>query len=284
MKALDLALARAQRRARDRHRGQSSLFGGGGVADEGDDGVLPSAKPWTARERLSRERELTGIYLSGHPLDEYRPILRLLEPNLSSQIDSLGLDVPVVLCGIISSVKNVTLKRNGSLLSFLGFEDLQGSRELLCFHEAYEKHRDALQSDDVLLLCGYTSRREDDEQSRVVVERVLRLDEACEAVIRGVRIHLHDYPDVATAERILEAVGRHPGSRPLRIHLSGDEFTAELHASRAAIAPVPGLLLDLTSAVGPECLQLEMGALVGLVPVKELKPWQKKKARSGAAG
>jgi DNA polymerase-3 subunit alpha len=282
MKALDLALARAQRRARDRQRGQSSLFGGGLTA-QGAEGVLPDAPRWSARVRLSRERELTGVYLSGHPLDEYRPILRWLQPNLSSQVDALGLDAPVVLCGIISSVKNVTLRRNGSLLSFLGFEDLEGSRELLCFHEAYEKHRDALQSDDVLVLCGYTSRREDDEQSRVVVEKVLRLDEACLALIRGVHIHLHEYPDLNAAERMLDAVGHHPGPCPLRIHLSGDEFTAELHASRAAIAPRPALLLDLAAAVGADCVQLEMGPLSGLVPARELTPWQKK-ARSSASG
>jgi len=112
----------------------------------------------------------------------------------------------------------------------------------------------------------------------------LRLDEACVALIRGVRLHLHEYPDVHKAERMLEAIGHHPGSCPLKIQLSGDEFTAELHARRAAISPVPGLLMELAAAAGPECLKLDLSPLSGLVPIKELKPWQKKKARSAAAG
>ena len=68
---LDLALARAHQKRKDRELGQGGLFEAV-ERDEDDDGVLPEVPSWSSMERLGKEREATGLYLSGHPLDDDR--------------------------------------------------------------------------------------------------------------------------------------------------------------------------------------------------------------------
>jgi DNA polymerase-3 subunit alpha len=99
--ALDLALARAQRLARDRNRGQASLFGSEASSTMGESSVLPDAPEWDHRERLRKEREVLGVYLSGHPLDGERLLLTVLAPTRSVDTSSMEADRFVALCGML---------------------------------------------------------------------------------------------------------------------------------------------------------------------------------------
>jgi len=281
--ALDLALARAQRRARDRDRGQASLFEAASSAQsESSEGVLPEVEPWGKRERLRRERELTGLYLSGHPMDEERAILDWLRPTMIENLDDMELDEPVAVCGMLTSMKSVTTRRTQQLIRFIGFEDLTGSRELVCYNEPYEKHREALASDDTLLIVGRTSRRDGDDETRIVVEKALRLEDACAKLIRRLEIVVPPDPDGAIVDRILDAIAAHPGPCPLCIALERDGFSAQMQARRAAVQPSAPLLLELVAALGPEAVHPIVSPPERLVGRREGRSWRQRAAKASA--
>ena len=89
-------------------------------------------------------------------------------------------------------------------MAFVTLEDLSGSRELLCFHKTYEKMRLELAKDEILVICGRITSREGDTEKRVIIDRVLELDDACTALVR--ELHLQVRPDLEPerAEQLYE--------------------------------------------------------------------------------
>jgi len=161
-------------------------------------------------------------------------------------------------------------------------EDKSGSTELLCFAEPYERGRHALASGEVLLFAGRTSRREG-EDTRIVLEQVLPLEEACERLVAEIQVDLR--PDLGPAEtdRLLALVGAHPGSRPLRLRVADGDFQTEVVARRAAVRPCAAFLGGLVELFGEERVTPRVAALESLLPREEGRPRRWKRAQ-GAAG
>ncbi len=127
----------------EKQQAQASLFGGF-EAIEIAKPKAPKADSWSAIERLNRERDLVGIYLSAHPLDEYRVIL---ENICNTRPDELGQNAnreelakrdPITVGGIVTSVKT-GYTRNGKLMGRVMLEDFQTSGELAFFGETWTK-------------------------------------------------------------------------------------------------------------------------------------------------
>jgi hypothetical protein len=93
----------------------------------------------------------------------------------------------------------------------------------------------------------------------------MSLDQACSSLIRAVRVEVPADLDRAKAERILELVRAHPGRTPFHLKVRRDEFEAELTATRAAVQPLPSLLLALAELLGPEAVHPVSLGLSGLV-------------------
>jgi DNA polymerase III alpha subunit len=135
----------------------------------------------------------------------------------------------------------------------VGVEDFSGATEAICFAEPYEAHRVLINSDAVLCFAGRTSSREN-EDTRLMLEKVLPLDEACRRLARQVRIRLTpDLPE-PTVDSVLALVAAHPGPCPLIIELCDGGFQTRLRARRASVAPNAALLGGLAEVLGPEAV------------------------------
>ncbi len=279
---LDQALARAQRRARDRDRGQAGLFDAveDSVVTEG--GVLPDTPAWSDRERLTRERELVGLYLSGHPLDGHGFLLRALAPRTAAQVLHLAPDTPVVLCGIVTAVKTILSRKSGQLVAFVSLDDPSGALEMICFGEAYERHRRDLGEERILLVCARTTRREGDEVNKLLLDRAMRLDEACRRLVRAIHLRLPVDIDAARTEALLGAIAAHPGECQLLLHVDTGKEELPVRARRAKVAPVPELVAALVEILGEDGVRLDAIAASSLAPERATPRWAR--AREGTEG
>ena len=125
-------------------------------------------------------------------------------------------------------------------MAFVGVEDFSGVTEAICFAEPYEANRVHINSDAVLCFAGRTSSR-DDEDTRLMLEKVLPLDEAYRKLATQVRVRMApDLPE-AKVDAVLGVVASHPGPCLLVIELAEDGFSARLRASRASVAPTAAL-------------------------------------------
>jgi len=278
--ALDLALARAHRRTRDRERGQASLFGGEGSSGFEESSVLPEVAHWDGRERLRRERELVGAYLSGNPLDEERMLLRAIAPQRSVDVPSMEVGQMVTLCGVVTAMKLITSRKSGKLLAFVTLEDLSGSIEILSFGEAYENSRVVLASEQPLVLVARTNRRDTDETTKLILEKALLLDDAAAQLVREVRVNIPVSVSSVIVDAVLTAVAEHPGSCPLKMNfIDGDEELPVI-ARRAAVAPTGDLLFRLSEALGEESVRLDAVAIRRLAADIKVPAWRATQARA----
>ena len=174
--AFDRAMDAASKRAHGAVEGQLSLFDA--LEEEPHEAPkLPDVAEFPRREMLAMEKEVTGVYITGHPLDEYRAQLDALETSsrtlraLEEESEDHGLQydqLPVTMGGMVAGVKTKVTK-NDQIMAFVQLEDLYGATEVLVFPRVYERYRSVLLGDSVVLFSGRLSVRED-EAPKLILE------------------------------------------------------------------------------------------------------------------
>jgi len=178
--AMDANIARRKQTV----SGQISLFDltmdDAPVIEESHD--YPNIPDFTLRQRLALEKECCGVYISGHPLDDYRDLLSSLDFS-TAELEGLEeredhgmlLDGRFVhMAGILTEVKGKATKK-GAYMGFVTLEDLTGQIECLVFPKVYEKYQGMMAADDLVVLSGRLSIREE-ESPKLLVEKVTPLE------------------------------------------------------------------------------------------------------------
>ena len=137
----------------DRMESQFSLFGDMGHTDLIATPSIPDAPEWPLLERLNKEKELVGIYLSAHPLDEYRVILdNVCNVHMDQMKDTQKLlNKDLIMGGVVIGVRSTHMK-NGKPCGFTNIEDYSGSWELPLFGEAWLRWTNMLKEGNYLFI------------------------------------------------------------------------------------------------------------------------------------
>lgn len=180
---LPLVLDWAQSRAKDKASGQGSLFdllgdldGSAGGAGGRFDSVpkASSVMDYPPQERLKREKELLGFYVSDHPLKGIQTAARVLAPVNLSDLGECDEKVTLSAIAMITAIKPVTTKK-GDKMAILQLEDLSGQTEAVVFPKSFERIGEYLQVDARLMVWGKIDRR--DEQVQLIVDDVEPVDQ-----------------------------------------------------------------------------------------------------------
>ena len=166
--------------------GQLDLFGMGDEGDGPEPMRLPDVPEFDRRELMAMEREMTGLYLSGHPMDDYRDKVKKLGAVPIGAIvrDFAGEGGPerfhdgetVAVAGIVSAYKTRTT-RNNSLMAYVTLEDDSGSMELVVFQRALDSGGAYLRDGAALIVRGRISVREEKEP-QITVDSIRPLSDA----------------------------------------------------------------------------------------------------------
>ena len=165
--------------------GQLDLFGMGNEEIQDARIALPDVEEFSRRELLAMEKEITGLYLSGHPMDEYRELamqsqaakIHTLIEDLSGESGGTPVyrdGMSVRLAAVVTSVRLKTT-RNGGMMAYVQIEDESGALELVVFPRTLQEHGALLQEDTAILLDGRIDAR-DDEAPKVLADVVRPLD------------------------------------------------------------------------------------------------------------
>ncbi|MBF0429749.1 MAG: DNA polymerase III subunit alpha [Fibrobacteria bacterium] len=193
--SVEQSLLIAQKYQHDQEIGQTSLFQ---VDDEDDSGlhdelVQPDVEPWPYNEMLAKEKEVLGLYLSGHPLETYRMELKAFtsSPLDADSLGRLTMDTDVILGGILSGLRTRISKRDNRVFAFGVLEDFTGKTELVFWSDVYEKVRENIELDAILLVHGKIKRDDNNPQAyKLIVNRVLPITEARARLTQGVHVKL----------------------------------------------------------------------------------------------
>ena len=216
------AMDAAGRRQKTAVQGQLSLF------DAVEDvqiapPPLPDVPDFSRQEQLRMEREVTGVYITGHPLDEYEAVLSKLEvdsqalQSLSEEADGgMSWDQKPVTMGGIVAERKVKATKSGTMMAFVQLEDMYGLTEVLVFPKVYDRVGHLLTQDAPVLLTGRLSVREE-ESPKLLLDSVRPLSgESAEAPRAKEAVHklFIKCPD-ALREEALAILRQTPGNIPV---------------------------------------------------------------------
>jgi DNA polymerase-3 subunit alpha len=197
---IDAVLATAQRTQDNAVRGQSELFGGPASAEPI---VLPPLEAWLPAERLQREYEAVGFFLSGHPLDDYAAALKRLRVQSWAEFSravKAGAGAGRVAGTVVARTERRT--RTGTKMGIIGLSDPSGHYEAVLFSEGLAQYRDLLEPGKAVLL--FLTAEVQAEEVRARIQNVEPLDDAAARMQMGLRVFLRDEEPLASVARRLE--------------------------------------------------------------------------------
>ncbi len=224
---LDTAYSEISARKAEEEAGQGSLFGVSETALERSDPGLPGVPEWPDQERLKREKEALGFFISGHPLDRHGDVVRAFDLLNSSNLkDHAG--QPVQLACVVTKVARQISRRDNSEWGKITVEDFHGTTTILAFKDNWQKYTEVLQQDVVVLISGKVSGRErDEEDPPIFLDEAVLLEGLANSGKLALQIELPigaelDAHVFARAKEVLVA---HPGTAPVELTLGSDNGT-----------------------------------------------------------
>ena len=202
--AMDTVLARAQRAHDSATVGQNELFGGGGQREPI---VVPQAEPWLPAERLRREYEAIGFFLSGHPLDDYTAVLKKLRVQSWAEFSRAvknGATAGKVAGTVVARQERRT--RTGNKMGIIGLSDPTGHYEAVIFSEGLAEHRELLEPGTAVLL--FLSAEVQGDEVRARIQSAEPLDAAAANLNKGLRVFLRNEAPIEAVAKRLESVPR----------------------------------------------------------------------------
>jgi len=259
MASIEKAIQQADQQSRNDAAGMVDMFGemleGGG--EDGDPYAdVANVREWPEKERLKGEKDTLGIYLTGHPFDEYEREVRRFVRN--SIADLKPNKSPQRVAGLV--VAQRTMKtRTGSTMCFITLDDRSARIEATLFSEAFFENRELLQSDQVIVVEGQVSHDDYSGQMKMRVSSVMDVATARQQFSRGIRLALHaDQLQNGLLDKLDDTLRpfRNEGS-PVWIEYSSAEASTRIELGPSwRVQPDDNLLFELKHLVGEKSVEL----------------------------
>ncbi|MCR4412413.1 MAG: DNA polymerase III subunit alpha, partial [Thermoguttaceae bacterium] len=243
---IDRALQAGAAAAADRRAGQRSLF----ADDEEDDSQpagsanLPDLPEWDEREKLGKEKEVLGFYLSSHPLAQHAQTLSIYTTHSTVEAAALPHRSEVLLGGMLSAIKIAHVKnpRPGAPSKYAMFdlEDMEGIMRCILWPEPYAQYGEMVQPDAILAVQGAIDKRPGSEEANLIVNQLIPLEDLASRYTRGMVVRLVEETHGASiVEKLYEILRGYPGTCELQLvfHLADgarvscncDDFRVEIN-------------------------------------------------------
>lgn len=180
---------------------------------------IPHENTWSNFDQLQKEKEVTGIYISGHPLDEFGVEIKHLCNTDFEHLDNFKNKEVIVPC-LVAHV-NKRVDKNGKPWAIVTFEDLTSTQEVLMFNEDYIKYMAYLESGTRLVLRGnYRPSFRDKEKFEIKINSLSYLQDLLEKNAKSIRIMIK-YSDLDNqlVDKIFSVLQKHKGKKSFTIYL-----------------------------------------------------------------
>ncbi len=217
---IDGAMALAASSHRDRAQGQVSLFDMFDTAPKPARKVGSTVQPWTQTENLAFEKELLGFYVTGHPLDEYRPLLESGKfvpiAKLAEQEDKST----VTIAGALATVEKKFTKKDSKPFAIVILEDLTDQLEVMIWSDSYTKSASQLVQGAVVQMTGRLDLREEGPRLTANEVKAIKKPDAKEKpLVLSLDRQVATENDLVT---IRDIIWQNPGQRRIVLNISGD--------------------------------------------------------------
>ena len=243
--------------------GQVSLFGLDEVAEADAEDSIPDKPEYPLLKLLAMEKEMMGIYISGHPMQEYAENVNKIGVRYINEIggeeSKVGDGDAVTVAGMISSRKD-KLTKNNTYMSYITVEDMYGSIEVLVFPKIFERSRSLLGSDEPVVIKGRVDIK-DEYPPKIIADTISSLKEAemikAKPEAQGQKLYIKfklgkDF----LLDRVMDILHKYKGNSPLCLYF--EETGKALNANpENYINPTAQLIRELSDFLGEDCVKLK---------------------------
>jgi DNA polymerase-3 subunit alpha len=287
--AIDGACEHGNRTQRDKEFGQTDLFGGGDSGATGAGVVpLPTVPEWSEVEQLNFEKEVLGLFWSGHPIDRYAADLTEYGAKTTSELvpkreeeeppllaAALGQAPPAAapaagtgqgrngrggdetsIGGIVSGLRPLKTRKGDRMCVFM-LDDASGSIEVVVFPEAFKQYGHLAEAGQLVLVKGKFER--DDESARILASEIVPIDMVRERLSTSVAIRLSTPPhNRATFEKLWDLLAQHKGDRRVAfvIHEQERHIRVTADVSGIRVRPSERLVSEVEKICGAGSVSL----------------------------
>jgi DNA polymerase-3 subunit alpha len=258
MASIDKAIQQAGQQSRNESVGMTDMFGDIAAGGEGEDPYADVAgvREWPEKQRLKGEKDTLGLYLTGHPFDEYeREVRRFVRSPIAELKPSRQ---PQRVAGLVVALRSMKT-RTGSTMAFITLDDRSARIEATLFSEAFFEHRELLQSDQVIVVEGQVSHDDYSGQMKMRVSSVMDVGTARQQFSRGLKLAIHaDQLQNGLLDKLDSTLRpfRCEGS-PVWIEYSTNEASTRIELGDSwRVQPDDDLLLELKYLVGDQAVEL----------------------------
>ena len=242
--AVDAMMSTAQRTHEAAEVGQNDMFGG---AAHRETIAIPPVEGWLSGDKLQREYDAIGFFLSGHPLDEYAPILKNMNVKSWGEFSrevKAGATAGRLAATVVSRMERRT--KTGNKMGIFGLSDPSGHYEAIMFAEGLQQYRDILEPGTAVLL--FLSAEAQGDEVRARIQTADPLDRAASKLQKGLRVFLRDQAPLEPVAKRLDTKG--DGEVNVVLQLSGGTEVEIKLPGRFKVSPqiagaikaVPGVL------------------------------------------
>ncbi|MBO8132587.1 DNA polymerase III subunit alpha [Dickeya fangzhongdai] len=260
MNSLADAMKSAEQHAKAEAIGQADMFGVLAETPEQVEQSYSTVPPWPEQVVLDGERETLGLYLTGHPINQYlKEIERYAGGVRLKDMHPTERGKMTTAVGLVLAARVMVTKR-GNRIGVCTLDDRSGRLEVMLFTDALEKYQHLLEQDRILIASGQVSFDDFSGGLKMTVRELMDISEAREKYARGLAISLTDRQiDDQLLNRLRQSLEPHrSGTIPVHLYYQRQDARARLRFGAAwRITPTDGLLNDLRTLVGNEQVELE---------------------------
>jgi DNA polymerase III subunit alpha len=253
--------------------------------------ILQEAKPsrhkitstkdeWPQHELLAHEKELLGFYVTGHPLTPYVPILQKYALANTAGLAQLPNRSLTRIGGLIAAVQQGVSKKSGKPYAMVTLEDLDGSVQVLCMNEHYDRYREMLAPNKAILVVGEVNTG--DDQPKLFPQEIMPLEDALRRFTRQVHLRLHTaHLQLEQLGSVRELVLAHAGKCPLFlcfVRPAGEVIFLEAH-ERFFVEPSRELQQAADDLFGEDTYYAKVDTSL---PERAPRRWERKPEPAGA--
>lgn len=247
--AMDNILANAARLYKQKVSGQMDIFDI--LGDPEPEAQLPPIEPFSRKDMLQGEKEALGVYLSGHPLEDYVELLDSLNVASIPSLAEMEEGSEVSVAGMVAAYRTL-LTRKGKHMAFLTLEDQFTILEVIIFDEVLSQSRDLLAADHPLLVTGRLEFATQGEP-KLRAERICKLEAPNSTQKLYLKVEANTDQDCIN--RVLYALDQYPGDVPVYMFFAANKALRLM--DKFPVNPDKRLLDQLEQMLGPGCVVLK---------------------------
>jgi len=218
---------------------------------------MADAEEWNEQESLDQEKEVLGLYLSGHPLLKYADDLEEFSNFDFTDKFSLHSNKKIQIGGIVRDLRQIYDKKNNQM-AFFNLDCLGGQAEILTFSDTYERYKNLIENNKIIFVHGNPTDRSDFADLKLIADKIVPLEQCRELLSRRVNILLSpDSAEEIDLDKLHDLARLYRGSCSLVFHISNGQLRQRILAQNIKVSANKVFLRKLREEYGEKNIWIE---------------------------